>query len=361
MPNLSLQIESARREVPVILGNSLWPRLLDFVREHFPEHSIYVIADSNLVSHYDEEIISHFSTLDHFREILSFPAGENSKSRRWKTCLEDAMIRHRAGRDSLLLAIGGGVTGDLAGYVAASLFRGIPYIQVPTSLLAMVDSSIGGKVGLNHPRGKNLIGAFYHPRAIFMDLDFLSTLPQEEFRSGLAEVCKYAVILPGDLWELLEKNIEQILKKEPDVLQRVVSRCAELKMKVVATDEMEEGYRTLLNFGHTVGHAIEKISHYNIKHGFAVAAGMDTALHLSEKMLGFPAPRREAFSALLERFGLNQVSAAEYEFDRIWQIIQLDKKARRRKARFTLLEAPGKPRLLVPVGKAELRRAIGPA
>nr|HQU72721.1 3-dehydroquinate synthase family protein [Calditrichia bacterium] len=222
MATLQLNLDSPVRQIPYFIGDDLWRDLVEFLRANFERHSVFVLSDDNIARHYRDRASEVLDSLSHFRGMITFPAGEASKSREMKAGLEDQLLGQAAGRDSVIIAMGGGVTGDLVGYLAATLHRGVPLIQLPTSLLAMVDSSVGGKVGINHPVGKNLLGAFYHPAATFVDLRFLATLPDEDFRSGMAEVIKYGTTLDDEFWLYLEKNVDAILRREPDALAHIV-------------------------------------------------------------------------------------------------------------------------------------------
>ncbi len=358
MPALHLQISSPPQEIPVFIGSNLWQELVSFLLNNFPDHSVFVITDSHLAKIYSTTIKQQLNALSSFKKIFVFPAGEESKSREEKARLEDALLHGKAGRDSVILAVGGGVTGDLAGFVAATLHRGVPFIQVPTSLLAQTDSSIGGKVGINHPAGKNLLGAFYQPAAIFTDIRFLITLPEEEFRNGMAEVIKYAVILDEKLYQWLEAESTQILNKETTVLEKIIRRCVELKIRVVQRDEKESNYRSILNFGHTVGHALEKLTAYSVKHGEAVAEGMRVAARLSARLLNYPTEQVDRLDRLLDTYGLARPDVRRFPAEQIWEAIQSDKKARQQTPRFTLLRAPQTAQLFHPVKKEELIGAL---
>lgn len=234
------------------------------------------------------------------------PPGEATKSAvRWAGLLEQ-LARARLDRNSVLVALGGGVVGDLAGFAAATYMRGIRWVQVPTSLLAMVDSSVGGKTGINLEAGKNLAGAFHQPMAVFADPDTLATLPAREFAAGMAEVVKYGVVLDADFFGWLERNAAAIQARSPQVLEQMVIHCCQIKSAVVAQDEREAGLRAVLNFGHTLGHAIEKVTGFDsVLHGEAVALGMAFALELSSAAKGFPAADARRVMALLQAFGLN--------------------------------------------------------
>jgi 3-dehydroquinate synthase len=353
-----LHIESPKNFIPINISQDIWKSLAEFLQTRFENHSLFVFTDSNLLSLYQDVIQSNFSDMPNFRDLLSFPAGEASKSRRQRDQLEDQLLTSKAGRDSLIVAIGGGVTGDLVGFVAASLFRGIPLIHLPTSLIAQVDSSIGGKVGINHPAGKNLIGSFYQPEAVFIHIPFLKTLPAEEFSNGMAEVVKYAVALDDSLWHWLEEHYQDLLDRNVQSLEIMVEKCVNLKVEVVEKDVHESGFRSILNFGHTIAHGIEQISRYQVKHGFAVAAGMQVAALLSHQLLDYDSTNLKRLDDTLQRFGLNTVDVNSYDAGSLWQAIQSDKKARNRSPRFTLLDSAGAPALFHQVSEKELKHAL---
>lgn len=358
MQTLPIRLNTTQREIDFIIGHSLWEPLRHFLQRQYPHHSIFLICDETVGARYGEEAREQLASHPGWKALLSFPAGEASKSRNCKDMLEDQLLARRAGRDSVLLAMGGGVTGDLAGYVAATLHRGIPLVHLPTTLLAQVDSSIGGKVGINHPAGKNLLGAFYQPAAIYADINFLHSLPDDEYFNGLAEVIKYAAIMDDELWDWLERESAGIIRRENPLLERIVSRCAQLKIQVVQADEKEAAYRSILNFGHTVGHAIEQLSRYRLKHGFAIAAGMKIAARLSHTHLGYPEARVRRLDRLFEVYQLNRVELSDFSFEEVWECLQSDKKSRRQSPRFTLMNGDNKPELFYPIEKAELEDAF---
>jgi 3-dehydroquinate synthase len=290
-------------------------------------------------------------------EIL-VPDGEGAKD--WPTLEKvfDALLSARCGRDTLLVALGGGVVGDLAGFAAAVYQRGIPFLQVPTTLLAQVDSSVGGKTAINHARGKNMIGAFHQPLGVISDVATLDTLPERELRAGLAEVIKHAVALDLAFVEWLEANVQRVLNRERPALTYVVKRCCELKSGIVAADEREAGVRALLNFGHTFGHAIEAAMGYGVwLHGEAIAAGMVMAAQLS-KNLGLIGDA-EVFrvSGLLASAGLPTRGPALAP-ERLMELMAGDKKAAQGKLRFVVLEALGRAALRGGVEDARVRQAI---
>jgi len=335
-----------------------WSDAAVYVREQFANHSVVAVVDDAVWQLYGERIARLFGTHPRWRGVISVPQGEASKSRAEKDRIEDELFALQCGRDTLVLAIGGGVVGDLAGYVAATFNRGVPLVHLPTTLLAMVDSSIGGKTGINHRAGKNLLGAFYQPCAIFAELNTLATLPETEFTSGMAEVLKYAATLDGDLWEHLERSADAVRKRDADLLQHIILRSAALKIGVVQQDEQESNLRAILNFGHTAGHAFELLSHYGIPHGFGVAAGMRVALRLSEQVLGYPADSVRRFDALLEQYNLKHEYSSRFASENVWNAVLLDKKSRQSEPRFVLMKTPTDYVLAHPVRREDLETAL---
>ena len=357
MPQLNLAFKTATSRVPIFIQPEIWKKLAEFLRHRFENYTFFLTADENVAALYRKKIMVHLSDLPRFKDVLTFPAGEGSKSRTQLSRLQDELLQKKAGRDTALIAMGGGVTGDLVGFLAATLHRGVPLIQLPTSLLAQVDSSIGGKVGIDHPQGKNLLGSFYQPAAVFIDPLFLQTLPDDEFINGMAEVIKYGVILSPELIHTLESKKKQILFHQPAILKRIVKWCIQLKVGVVQQDEKEGHYRSILNFGHTSGHAIEQLSRFRVKHGFAVAAGIKIALELSHQLLGYPEKELKRIINLLQNYQLEKVDIHKYPLEQVWELMLSDKKARQQSPRFTLLDRRGNPRLFYPVTKKEFRDA----
>jgi 3-dehydroquinate synthase len=284
--------------------------------------------------------------------------GEASKSWQGVEQVVDAMLKAKLGRDTLVIALGGGVIGDLAGFAAAVYQRGVAFVQVPTTLLAQVDSSVGGKTAINHTLGKNMIGAFHQPVAVISDVATLDTLPDRELRSGLAEVIKHGFALDAAFVEWLEGNVENLLKREPAALVYAVRRSCELKARIVAADERESAERALLNFGHTFGHAIEAATGYGAwRHGEAVAAGMVMAAQLSAEVGDLKKTEVTRVRDLLKRAGL-PVAGPALAPERLLELMALDKKAAKGRTRFVLLEAIGRAALRADVAEAAVRRAI---
>lgn len=268
--------------------------------------------------------------------LFSFPAGEKSKNLATVEKLMDEMLSKGIDRKSMVIALGGGVAGDVAGFVASCYMRGIPYVQVPTTLLAMVDSSIGGKTGVDLKNGKNSCGAFYQPKAVFMNVSYLEKLPEKEIRNGLAECIKYGIISDKELFYYLEENLDRIFAKDKRVLGNIVSECARIKSEVVINDEKEQNLRKILNFGHTIGHAVEALTNYKkYSHGEAIACGMHYELLLAEKICNFPHEEAEKARALLERSGF-EVDLPELKSKKLIEFMKKDKKNVSGKINFAL-------------------------
>ena len=258
--------------------------------------------------------------------LISIPEGERTKTLRWASSIIDELVKHRFERQSALVALGGGVIGDITGFAASMYLRGIPFIQVATTLVAQVDSSVGGKTGVNHSSGKNLIGAFYQPALVVSDTTTLRTLPRREWLAGLAEVIKYGVIADRQFFAFLEDRMEHILDMRETDIQTVVKRCCEIKAKVVAKDERESGLRRILNYGHTIGHALEALSRYRkYIHGEAVAIGMVHEAHLAHHLELCSAAVVDRQRALLRRTGLPERMPA-HNFVKFWGAMGHDKK-----------------------------------
>jgi 3-dehydroquinate synthase len=299
-----------------------------FARQRSSGSLAFVVGDSNVAQH-AADVASSLGAAG-FRVVRAgIPAGEESKSLDQASRLYDQLAEARADRKTLVVAVGGGVVGDLAGFVAATWNRGLDLLMVPTTLLAMVDSSVGGKVGINHPRGKNLIGAFHQPRGVWIDTATLATLPDREYRSGLAEVVKYGVILDDELFRYLEEHVVEILGRQSPAIEHLVARSCQLKASVVEQDERElTGLRAVLNYGHTFAHAFETVAGYGAwLHGEAVAAGMVCASGLAEKrsLVEKEVTRRQR--ALLRAFGLPTAPDPRWDVDALVGVMRSDKKA----------------------------------
>ncbi len=267
-----LRVRLVHKEYPVLIGNGLFKSAGEKIREMFPGRKVFIVTDSNLAQSYGEDLAGRLRKLDVETGLYVYPAGEESKSHGVLLELYHAFARAGITRRDVVVALGGGVTGDLAGFAASTWLRGTVFLQIPTSLLAMVDSSIGGKVAVNLPEGKNLVGSFYHPEAVFIDPSLLLTLPDRHFADGMAEVAKYGCIRSEGLFVLLEN-----MKSRADIMEHIeeiICLCCDIKRQVVEEDEREESLRMILNFGHTFGHAVEKYYQYKeYTHGEAVSIG----------------------------------------------------------------------------------------
>ena len=303
-----------------------------------------IITDTNVGKRFAKAAFNSLALAGFSPSLIVVPAGETAKSLKTVQACYDLLAAHRLERKSFIVALGGGVVGDLAGFVAATYLRGIAFVQVPTTLLAQVDSSVGGKVGVNLKAGKNLVGAFYQPRLVLCDLDALGTLPEREFRAGLAEVIKYGIIYDAQLFARLERDLPKLLQREPKTLAAVIARCCEIKAEVVGQDETESGLRAILNFGHTLGHAIENISGYGkYLHGEAIAIGQVAAAKLSAQVSGLPGREVERIASLFKWAGLPvgiKLNAAQRR--KLFTAMKLDKKVSGGEIKYVLAKKIGR-------------------
>jgi 3-dehydroquinate synthase len=341
----SVHVNLGERSYDIAITTADQAGLGPFARQRSRGSLAVVVADENVVAHADAAAAS-LAAAGFRTNVKVEPAGETSKSLERAARLYDRLAELQADRKTLVVAVGGGVVGDLAGFAAATYNRGLPLLMVPTTLLAMVDSSVGGKVGINHPRGKNLIGAFHQPVGVWIDTDLLATLPAREYRSGLAEVVKYGVILDVDLLDYLEQHGEALLRQEPEAVRHVVARSCRLKADVVEKDERElTGLRAILNFGHTFAHAFETVAGYGEwLHGEAVAAGMVCASRLAERRGMIPQAITARLVRLLESFDL-PVEPEDWSAEELLAVMRNDKKNEAGKLRFVLPTRLGEVKL----------------
>lgn len=305
---------------------------------------ILTVSNPVIYKHYGETVQTSLSNAGFDVAHLILPAGERFKTANSLQKIYDAALTHRLERSSMIVALGGGVIGDMSGYAAATWLRGIDLVQVPTTLLAMVDSAIGGKTGINHPQGKNLIGAFYQPRLVWIDPEVLKTLPAREFRSAMAEVIKYGVIWDRELFDLLAQcdRLDQLRYISSDLLQTILYRCAKAKAEVVSKDEKEGNLRAILNYGHTVGHAIESVTNYRLyNHGEAVGLGMVIAGAIAVNLGLWTEADQAQQIALITKTRLPQTLPTDIDLDAIIDSLSTDKKVEAGKVRFILPTAIG--------------------
>ena len=303
-----------------------------------------IVSNPVIYKHYGEIVVNSLASAGFDVAHLILPAGERFKTANSLQKIYDAALDHRLERSSAIIALGGGVIGDMSGYAAATWLRGIELVQVPTTLLAMVDSAIGGKTGINHPQGKNLIGAFYQPRLVWIDPEVLKTLPAREFRSAMAEVIKYGVIWDRELFDLLAKcdRLDQLRYVSAELLQTILYRCAKAKAEVVSKDEKEGNLRAILNYGHTVGHAIESVTNYRLyNHGEAVGLGMIIAGAIAVDLELWSAEEQAQQVAIITKTRLPQTLPADIDLDAIVAAMSTDKKVEAGKVRFILPTAIG--------------------
>ncbi len=332
------------RSYPIHVGTGLLSSLGRFSAKMELARPCAVITDDHVARLYAKPALAALRSSGFEPLLISIPPGETSKSLKMVQTICDQLAAHRLERKSFIVALGGGVVGDLAGFLAAIYLRGLPFVQVPTTLLAQVDSSVGGKVGVNLKAGKNLVGAFHQPRFVLCDLSTLDSLPLRELRAGLAEVIKYGIIADAGLFARLERDLPRLLRREAKALGEVVARCCELKARVVRQDETETGLRAILNFGHTIGHAIENISGYGkYLHGEAIAIGQVAAARLSVQLTGLPPGDAARIEKLLRAAGLPaaiKLSAAARS--RLLAAMRLDKKVSGGRVKFVLARRIGR-------------------
>lgn len=306
----------------IFIGEGILRGVGKFIAGKFTPKAL-IVTQKNI---FDEKFIDMLGAQGVSCEVAFIPDGETSKSLSEAEKLYTRAIKFGLDRKSVIIAYGGGVVGDLVGFVAATFLRGVNLIQIPTTLLAQVDSSVGGKTAVNHPLGKNLIGAFHQPRAVFIDLNCLATLPDREIKSGLGEVVKYGVISDANFFAYLENNADKILSRDLKTLAYIVKRSCELKAEVVGADEREAGLRRILNFGHTLAHAIEEETHYEkYRHGEAVAIGMVGAALISHELGMTTAEKVMRLENLLQRFGM-MTACAGLDVDKLYSVTFRDKK-----------------------------------
>ena len=320
----------------IVVGAGVIAQLPALLREHCPAAGYAVVTDAHVGKLYGDQVLKAVSGTGSRAELLTFPAGEWNKTRETWASLSDRMLASHFGRDCAVIALGGGVVGDVAGFVAATYLRGVPHVQLPTSLLAMIDSSIGGKTGVDVPAGKNLLGAFHQPRLVLADLDLLASLPPVQLSAGLAEAVKHGVIADAEYFGFLERDYAPILTKDGAALEQVVRRSVEIKAEVVAEDERESSRRAILNFGHTIGHAIEATSKYEVLHGEAVAIGMAYEARLGEALGVTTKGTAERIVRLLEQLRLPIERPDGASVDQVIEVMRGDKKVRGGEIRFAV-------------------------
>jgi shikimate kinase/3-dehydroquinate synthase len=359
--DVACMVKTETQSYPIFVGYGLLDRLGEKMKQAALSGTATIISDEDVFSLYGSQVEGVLKNADFAVNSFVVAPGEETKSMDSAIKIYDFLVEHRTERDDIIVALGGGMVGDLAGFVAATFLRGMPWLQVPTSLVAMVDASIGGKVGVNHPEGKNLIGAFYQPSFVLADVQTLTTLPRRELTSGWAEVIKHGMILDDEFVQFLESNVNSLKKLEPDLLTGAIARSAAIKAQVVSQDERErEGKRTILNYGHTIGHGLEAATRYKrFLHGEAVAIGMVGAAKLSQRLGLLPSTAVERQEALLQRFGLPASLAAKRGGPKlsvagVTKAMELDKKVKGKAIRWVVLQDIGKAAIRSDVPQKEV-------
>jgi 3-dehydroquinate synthase len=358
----TVRVQLAERSYDIHIGRDIYSNLPDWISSSFPRCRHAVIVFDENVSHIEETVKANLVKCDFRLTAISVPSGEASKSMSQLQCVWQSMLEDHTDRGSLVVALGGGVIGDLAGFAAASYARGLPLVQLPTTLLSQVDSSVGGKTGINLPGAKNIVGSFWQPSLVAIDIASLDSLPRREFVSGLAEVVKYGLILLPELFDYLENNAAALLNKQIDVLTHIIQASCQAKADVVQRDERETtGLRAVLNYGHTFAHALENVLGYgHLLHGEAVAIGMHMAAILASNLGRIPSTLVERQEKLLHNLNLpTRYSGADPE--QLWQVMQHDKKVEHGKLRFILPTKLGHVELVPAISWEQARDAMAAA
>ena len=325
------------------IGYKIIDRITLIIAKNFKAGRYVLITDDCVGSIYAKQMMDSFKDVGLNINLIEFPAGESSKNINTVQDIVGKLLESGADRGTMLIALGGGVVGDMVGFIASIYMRGIPYLQIPTTLIGQVDSSIGGKTAIDLPQGKNLLGTFQQPRAVFSDLIFLETLPEKEFNNGLAEIIKYGIIDDEKMFRLLEDNIDAVKNRDSALLTKIVENCCRIKKSIVEIDEKEQGLRRLLNFGHTLGHAIEAVSKYTISHGEGVALGMIAAARISEKKKYLDSAQVERIEEIILRAGLPVKIPQDFSAENIISRLAMDKKKKDDVVHFVLLKKIGMP------------------
>lgn len=360
----TLRVDLPGRAYDVHIGSGLLDELGAIIRKTCSASGATIVTDSNVAPLYLERVIDGCRSAGLSPRRIVVPAGEASKSLAQLAFIHDQLAAARHERFEPIIALGGGMVGDLAGFAAATWMRGVPFVQCPTSLEAMIDASVGGKTAINHPAGKNLIGAFHQPALVCADADCLVTLPRREFVAALAESVKHAVMEGPSLLDWHEKNVDVILRRDPAVIVELIRENVRVKAAVVVADERETSAagvvgRAALNFGHTIGHALESQSGYDLRHGEAVALGMIAELELAVRCRGFDRAMRDRIETLIARLGLPVAAAPTLNAADLLDRLNVDKKVRSAKVRFAVPTTPGKMAWLDDCDAAALQHAVG--
>ena len=349
---------------PIRVGKGLISQIGGMITKQIDSPSkVAIIADTKVAKLFGDQMVKGLKPVVNSPIWITVPAGDQNKSIEWFMRVQDALIEHQLDRQSVIVAFGGGVIGDLAGFVASTYMRGIRWIQVPTTLLAQVDASVGGKTAINHSRGKNLIGSFHQPKLVLIDVETLDSLPEREVRCGLVEIIKHGVIMDESLFELVEQNLSDLLSLKTDILIEAIAQSCRDKAWVVENDEKERNLRATLNYGHTFGHAIETLADYHqCRHGEAVAIGMNCAAQLSVNLKLLQPTDLVRQNRLLQAVGLplnlSDLSLGSISADDLLQTMHLDKKSSRGTLKLVLAQKIGQAKIHQDISNSEIMKAI---
>ncbi len=325
------------------IGKSIIDRMILLIAKNHKATRYVIVTDSNVNRHYGQILLTSMIQAGMQASLMEIPAGEPSKNIATVMDITGKLLASGADRGTVLIALGGGVVGDLTGFIASVYMRSIPYIQIPTTLVGQVDSAIGGKTAVDLPQGKNLLGTFYQPRAVFADVNFLNTLPDKEFNNGLAEIIKYGIIEDEKMFKFLEENMDAVKSRDSDHLLKIIETCCRIKKSIVEIDEREQGLRRILNFGHTLGHALEAVSDYALSHGEGVALGMIAAAKLSVKMNYLSEGELIRVEKIITRAGLPAKIPASFVAGKVIARLKTDKKKKDDQVHFVLVKKIGMP------------------
>lgn len=326
----------APRRIPVLVGAGALDALVDDATRDFSGRLVLLVTDTNVGPLHGDALGGRLRERGLHVVPFALPAGEAAKTRETKARLEDSWLAAGADRSSVVVALGGGTVGDLAGFAASTWHRGVPFVQAPTTVLAMADAALGGKTAVDLPGGKNLVGTFHQPLAVYADVATLATLPDDDYRDGFAEIVKAGVIADATLFSRVERDAARLVRREPAALERAIAAGLRVKARIVSADERESGSRAALNFGHTIAHALEAASSYRIPHGSAVAIGMAVEAGIARERRGFPARDEARLRAVLAALGLSVAVPAGLDLDAVVSAARRDKKSRAGTIRFSL-------------------------
>lgn len=352
-----IKVKLSNNSYNILVGKNYYLKISEEIKKLELNKNILIIIDHNVKKYWDEYIKKPFENYGNRVEYYNLKPGENSKSYTELNRIYSFLLGNNFGRDTLIIAVGGGVTGDLAGYAASTFMRGIQLVHVPTTLLATVDSSIGGKTGINFNSKKNMIGSFYQPKFVLIDINFISSLPRKEITSGLGEIIKYAFLSNDDFFDYLNENIEKVYNNNEETIKKLILKSALIKASVVSQDEQEAGLRKILNFGHTFAHAMESDLKFRIKHGEAVVAGIISALYLSNRIGVLKKNKMSEYLSLPLKIHLPK-PLKNLNNKNMVDIMQLDKKSRGGEINFVLLSELGNLLIDVKTGKNNILYSI---